>query len=79
MCSSDLEKVTFKVFPSCSSDLSFVVPAGLGDGGQVRLSGLGMANRDLVVKVWYSLPSNISRSDREVIARAIRDAKPETG
>lgn len=72
------EKHNFRVFSSCSSEVVVSLVPSLPNEGEMRLKGLGMGGSDLLIKVWYTLPSNIHQGDREIIARAIRNAKSET-
>jgi len=66
------EDFSFKVFSNCKESVLIKLDSKTSNGGQQRLVGLGMANRDLVIKVWYSLPSNIEYKDRKRIAKAIK-------
>lgn len=73
------EEYRFKVFSICKDEVSVVLDPNLPAGGTISLNGLGMAGKDLIVKVWYALPSKMSEVDRETIARVIRNAKSKTG
>jgi len=70
------EKFNFTVFQNCTESVSIKLDSAIKNGGAQRLKGLGMANKDLIIKVWYLLPSNLNSNDRKLIAKAIRDVKP---
>jgi DnaJ-class molecular chaperone len=69
------ENFQFKVFSFCQNFVSLKLDSSVVNGGQQRLKGLGMSNRDLVIKVWYSLPSKMCYKDRKRIAKAIKQCQ----
>jgi DnaJ-class molecular chaperone len=69
------EKHEFKVFSCCTESILMNLKSSIPNGGSYRFNGMGMSNKDLIVKVWYSLPSNINEQHRQLIAKSIRDAK----
>lgn len=72
------ERYEFKIFSSGHDSVSLLLDPTLPEGNSYRLSGLGMSpNSDLLVKVNYSLPSNIREEDRILIAKVLRNAKSE--
>lgn len=68
------EKFNFTVFSRCKNSIAVKLDSSLPNGGSQRLTGLGMGNGDLIIKVWYSLPTNLNINDRDTIAKAIRNA-----
>ena len=72
------ETYTFKLFPTCKKNISFILNPNTPDGSVYRLAGLGMAGKDLLVKVQYTLPLNIDEENRKIIAEIIRNAQCKT-
>jgi molecular chaperone DnaJ len=71
------EEFAFKLFSSCPSEERIRLDSGLPNGWVYVVKDGGMAKgRDLLVKVWYVLPTNINEKSRRAIARAIRNAEP---
>jgi molecular chaperone DnaJ len=73
------EKFKFKIFNACSEEIELKLNPSQPNGGSYRLKGLGMEwSEELIVKVWYDLPSNIREEDRQIIAKALRNGRCST-
>lgn len=72
------EEFAFKIFKSSTVDerirLDPSIPNGWVYANGVKGRGM-LPGSDLLVKVWYDLPTNINQKGRESIARAIKNAK----
>jgi molecular chaperone DnaJ len=72
-----MEDITFKVFSSCPLEERLKLDYSKPNGWVHIILGGGMAvNKNLMVKVWYNLPTNMSQEAREIIAREIQNAQP---
>ena len=75
-------KWRFKIFEECPGYVDLTLEPSSRNGTSYKIKDAGMGkNADLIVKVWYLLPSNIKEDGRKAIAEAIRkaikDAQPD--
>lgn len=70
------EEVSFKLFNSCKSEEKIKLDSSKPNGWVHIVKDGGIGNgKDLLVKVYYDLPTNIKEDYRRVIAEAIRHAQ----
>ncbi len=70
------ENLSFKIFNLCVDQKIIKLDSSLPSSAVYVIKNAGMSvNKDLFVKVWYELPTNIDKESERKIARIIRNAQ----